>query len=385
MKLKFTIFCLFLALSNYAQTPRLSMTLKNGSSLNRFDIYIKAIDVLNAASISTCNYTILLSTTGITTPPVLTFTPVSSPSFNIGNWDVLNDLDGNSIQDVEIVNGQDYFVWLINGTALNASLTMSINSEIKIGTMTFANGLPATLLTTPRVAHLLGGGSSTIYELYMNIAAAPPVGGDALNHNSRVYGTTSGVDFENNSSPGYYWASVSNVTLPIKLTNFTATTTNCSIANLKWQTTQETNNKGFEVERSVDGQYFTNIGFVNGVGNNSTIKTYSFTANNLTQGLNYFRLKQIDLDGRFEYSPIVKVNNSCVGEISIFPNPAKDFITILGLDRNAKNNIKIYDNKGALVISLVNFNDNKINISNLSNGAYLLRINEIDNYKFVKQ
>lgn len=104
--------------------------------------------------------------------------------------------------------------------------------------------------------------------------------------------------------------------LPVELTSFTASLVNQNIL-LNWQTVTEVNNYGFEVERksNVKGEMsdvWGKIGFVNGNGNSNSPKSYSYEDNNLTPGKYSYRLKQIDNDGKYEYSNII--------EITIQPN-----------------------------------------------------------------
>jgi hypothetical protein len=99
-------------------------------------------------------------------------------------------------------------------------------------------------------------------------------------------------------------------TLLIRLPSFTGNNNN-GINQLQWQTVTESNNKQFEIERSSNGSSFTTIGIVSGAGNNSSIKNYSFNDAASLVGTNYYRLKQIEYDGKFEYSNtiILKADN----------------------------------------------------------------------------
>lgn len=112
--------------------------------------------------------------------------------------------------------------------------------------------------------------------------------------------------------------------LPVELTQFEVTEKN-GIVSLQWQTASETNNLGFEIERSPDARDWEKIGFVNGQGNSQTLNDYAFEDKSPYPGWNYYRLKQVDYDGKFEYSDIQSLHiesTPLADGFTIFPNPA---------------------------------------------------------------
>jgi hypothetical protein len=121
-------------------------------------------------------------------------------------------------------------------------------------------------------------------------------------------------------------SSVGAGTLPVKLSNFTASKNNSTV-NLKWQTEFEQNSSHFNIQRSTDGVNFTTIGTVQAKGTISTATDYSFTDNTIAT-LNgaktiYYRLQQADKDGRNELSSIVTVRNETIdGLLTVLQNPA---------------------------------------------------------------
>ncbi len=99
--------------------------------------------------------------------------------------------------------------------------------------------------------------------------------------------------------------------------------------DLNWQTATEFNNHGFEIQKSQDGITWRNIGFVNGQGTTSERHTYHFKDQQPFQGDNYYRLRQIDFDGKFEYSSIAVVAFTKIEKtVDIYPNPSNRNITI---------------------------------------------------------
>jgi hypothetical protein len=162
--------------------------------------------------------------------------------------------------------------------------------------------------------------------------------------------------------------------LPVVLMDFTAAG-NSALINLNWMVTGEANFKYYEVERSEDGVRFSAVGKVNGTQQSN----YSFSDNRLPAAqVIYYRLRMVDVDGRYTYSKIVPVRLSVKGRITIFPNPAKDFVTItLQKPLSSNSQIKITDATGRLVISRFaaaaqnNFN---IAVNKLPAGRYIISI-----------
>jgi hypothetical protein len=124
-----------------------------------------------------------------------------------------------------------------------------------------------------------------------------------------------------------------SATVPVKLTIFTATKSDNDV-KLNWQTASETNNDHFVIERSVNGFDFTAIGLRKGMGNKSTTSRYIYTDINVISKLNtpslYYRLKQVDNDGKTTYSSteVVHLSNKKAA-ITIYPNPTRGDLTII--------------------------------------------------------
>ena len=95
--------------------------------------------------------------------------------------------------------------------------------------------------------------------------------------------------------------------LPVSLLDFNGLVRNKAI-ELVWKTALENNSKHFEVLKSTDGISFTEIGKVNAAGNSTGIRAYQFMDNTPASGMNYYKLKQVDLDGSFVYSKNIAIN-----------------------------------------------------------------------------
>ncbi len=123
-------------------------------------------------------------------------------------------------------------------------------------------------------------------------------------------------------------ALVFNGILPVELVGFSVVKKRESV-ELTWQTASETNNSGFEIEHSTDGRNWNVLGFVTGRGTATDRYAYRFMHENPACGINYYRLRQIDFDGRAEYSAIRSVTlDNAPGSVKIFPNPASKQITV---------------------------------------------------------
>lgn len=156
--------------------------------------------------------------------------------------------------------------------------------------------------------------------------------------------------------------------LPINLLSFTAKKVNNEEVMLNWETATEENFKGFDVEASVDGSKFTKIGYVEGRGSDSK---YVMMDRNPFQGVNYYRLKSVDVDGSFVYSDIkaVEITERSRRELAVFPNPFNGGFTLSGLKPGSE--IKIHDIKGSVVYT--NKTDDsvfRVNVPSLVGGVY---------------
>ena len=145
----------------------------------------------------------------------------------------------------------------------------------------------------------------------------------------------------------------SGPSLPVTLTNFSASPKDNNII-LHWTTSSEINNLGFEVQRSLDGANWSALSFVNGAGNSTTVLQYSYVDEKLASGKRYFyRLKQIDLDKKFAFSPIVSAILDAIEGFSLeqnYPNPARsETIIKFTLPQKAKVTLSLFDMSGRLV------------------------------------
>lgn len=215
------------------------------------------------------------------------------------------------------------------------------------------------------------------------LARSPDFTGAFVAHSSIA---TNPVDF----SPGK--DNTDNTNLPINLISFNAQKIKQQVA-LSWETAAEINNDYMAVERSQDGRTFVEIGRVQGAGTTTTPQNYRFIDEAPLAGVNYYRLRQVDFDGRTEYHQVVSVNmGGATSSIRILPNPVNDF-TSLQLDQAFEQDtqVRIYDLTGRVVFAnnwAAGQQQLDLNLSFLANGSYVIRIEnqeEIITERFVKQ
>ena len=174
------------------------------------------------------------------------------------------------------------------------------------------------------------------------------------------------------------------VSLPVELTKFEAKAIDDTYIQLNWETATEINNEGFEIERSTNGVEFTKIAFVKGNGHSANINNYKFKDKEVNKNISYYyRLKQVDFDGQFEYSYVVNAMLKGKGGFSIGdfrPNPTKEntlatatiFSTIEELVI-----VNAYNTIGVNVLTLskqlkVGANEVVLSTENLSSGTYFI-------------
>jgi photosystem II stability/assembly factor-like uncharacterized protein len=165
-------------------------------------------------------------------------------------------------------------------------------------------------------------------------------------------------------SDGLIIAGYTDPQIPVELASFTASTNDGKVL-LNWVTASELNNRGFEIERASSRQVGTmpvqgweKIGFVAGFGTTTETKSYFFIDENPFIGKNYYRLKQIDFDGSFEYSETIEVDFNIPLRFALeqnYPNPFNPSTTInFELTQKGLVSLKVYDILGNLVTTLVN-------------------------------
>lgn len=306
---------------------------------------------------------------------VMVFTVVASATITTttqsGDWDASSTWD-NGVPGCydTIVISTGHRVTLIQDESLS-----SCGSPVYVivdGTLVLGSGfwflstsytltLPAGSALSIGVDGIIAGGTWT---------AATIIAGTTTIYNNTSDGNPSGPDY----------IAETGTTLPVELLSFASEAKNNSVI-IYWQTVSEKNSANFEVEHSIDAVSWNSIGMVEGSGNSNLLLNYTFVDEAPIHGPNYYRLKQIDFDGAYEYfGPIYQNfrNANAKGELKIYPNPngQGNLNVSIGIPMEQGDVIEIYDYSGRL-IKQIQLPESSIrydiDVSNFTKGIYFVR------------
>lgn len=261
------------------------------------------------------------------------------------------------------------------------------------GANTFAAGWVTSLYndsTAYRTAATPQEQNTTFYDVEFvsntDLHLAPPSTTDPRLKGLPIAGIT--TDIDNNTRPAVAptkGADEPGGPVPVQLFAFTGVSKG-DYNQLTWNTASESNNKGFEIERSADGTTFSSIGFVRSLSDNGTSATtlsYLFDDMNPLASRSYYRLKQTDRDGKFTYSNIISIKGReplAVEITNLYPNPVKDQFSVgISSATEGKVTVIVTDAGGKNVMTLpfaIKRGDNVLPLSAaaLQNGIYMLRV-----------
>jgi hypothetical protein len=174
-----------------------------------------------------------------------------------------------------------------------------------------------------------------------------------------------------------------STTLPVELVSFKAVLENKTTL-LSWKTATETDNAGYDIERSTDGKKFQSIGWVEGKGTTQVAQNYTYQDATMTEGKTYYyRLRQVDFSGKFEFSQVVSVTHGTKG-INVgdfYPNPStKGRVTLdFNAEREAEWIVTVYDASGKVMHTeqrrvLEGINTLAFNFTRLNKGMYFVKL-----------
>ncbi|MDR6803582.1 Leucine-rich repeat (LRR) protein [Dyadobacter sp. BE34] len=240
-----------------------------------------------------------------------------------------------------------------------------------------AQPVPGGALLTVNAGGTLGNNT---YKWYRNnVLFTTVVGNNSLTVTDV---STYRVEVTNSVMTGLTLVSLNyrNVQLPVALVSFNGKSEN-NQTKLSWKTTSETNNKGFEIERSADARSFEKIGFVDGSGDTKENQFYHFIdVNPLATG--YYRLKQLDYDGKFEYSKVIVVRAG-EGIVKMYPNPAQTELTVEGAGENEV--VSVFTPAGRPVLTGAKLSGGKLDVKDLKEGMYTIKIGDVAKKLLIKR
>jgi hypothetical protein len=176
--------------------------------------------------------------------------------------------------------------------------------------------------------------------------------------------------------------------LPVRWIGLQVRANNKNQVFVNWQVADEVNNKGYHVEMSYDGQYWMDLGYIPAKTPTNTEVAYDFTFLKKMTGLTYFRIKQLDIDGKFGYSWVKKLDMDAQDDPFIWPNPVSNAFNIMSKDSNAKIQVLNLGGKVAMTIPLKT-GVNRVDVSNLAKSIYTIRYTmddgEVKMLRMIKQ
>ncbi|MEP6749385.1 MAG: T9SS type A sorting domain-containing protein [Bacteroidota bacterium] len=219
-------------------------------------------------------------------------------------------------------------------------------------------------------------------------------GESQLNVNTlQLDGTVENSMFMGGGGRGESSQQFNTIALPVTLMSFGAAAAGNQV-KVQWQTATELNSSFFTVEKSLDGNSWQSIGKVNAAGHSDVPLSYQLLDTHPVEGINYYRLRSEDIDGKFSYSGVVTVHYSTGNntKIIVYPNPVTYQFTVAvqGLQTMARLHISLVNAQGKTIFNSQNLSGNTqtFNISNLAAGIYYLVINnngEVSTTKIVKE
>ena len=273
---------------------------------------------------------------------------------------------------------------------VTAGHQLTLNVDMDITNANFVlDGVNSVLTLGNNVDVILSGSNSSIdiqsdqarLSKTTGSAATITLGGQVIYNSTttRFNSTTNGVvNGLASASSARANPQFQSGTLPVKLSEFSVADKASSVL-LAWKTDIEVNSSHFEVERSADGKDWGSIGSVQASGNASVAQNYSFSDAAPLDGSNYYRLKMVDIDGRFEYSGIksVTVTNSVLNVVTA-PNPATSFINIsVNQPGREPYRLRLINRAGQVVFDqkyAAANNRIQLSLSNYTDGSYFVEV-----------
>lgn len=303
--------------------------------------------------------------------PVITFNSWWGEWSDASNWDL------NRVPK----NGDSIVIPMWKGVVFDKADTLS-NVYIKvIGYLTIQKKMR---LGGVSVIELAGSGRMNAWNAQRNVEAISMNGVSKYDEKSPLfmYGPAFAASNSGVSPNGFNLA-----VLPVVFNGFFVTRSNNNIV-LNWSTVMESNNSNYEVQRSLDGMNWSTLAVVVGAGNSTTLQQYDFTDKNMIAAVAYYRIKQVDVDGHYEYSILKSIRSN---EVTAYPR-----IYASGDNVNIEFNKEV---KNPITVRIVNMNGQvvgqrtfeqaayRINmkLNNPVSGAYVVHLSDKEGWNEVKK
>jgi hypothetical protein len=285
-------------------------------------------------------------------------------------YGVLNvdDSDGGNSNGTVTINS-DILVKPEGEVRINSKLLLGSASDIPPPPAVQACPYTLTLEDATAELNIVGETPDRMRICGLEIARG---GDDGCNPNF-PYGYPSYCEPSSGSFPGPFV--FNNSPLPVELLFFKAFSSPGGV-DLKWATASERNSEYFAIERSRDGKDFQEVGRVPSAGNTIARVDYNFLDEDVLLGRNYYRLKQVDFDGTYEYFNITFADTDGKRAVSLYPNPVQHSRIQFKLNfaSDEQSHAKVYNSTGALVSSFSFSGTHYNEESNLRSGAYILKV-----------
>lgn len=324
------------------------------------------------------NFGVVSKPAGSATP---TYTSTGLRSITSTGTTISNlDKPGDYVFSITAVNGPGAGPFLTaeygcSGASLTSTFTIHVEEKINANA---GSGLTGCVQSVPLFGNATGVGTGTWTVIDGPAGASPTIASPGSN-------STTANNLDILGQYRFAWNITTplggctgsdtvafNITcnLPVNLTDFRVSKQEASV-QLDWITGSESNNRGFDIEHATDGSHWKTIAFQASKaaeGNSVSPVAYNYTHTTPVNGSNYYRLKQLDLNGKWNYSPVRQIRMNA-SNISVYPNPARNNITVQGLAGNAT--IQIFDATGRRIKQVKSRSQLvSISISDLPEGTY---------------
>ncbi len=258
------------------------------------------------------------------------------------------------------------------------------SSSASLGTLSITNSTETQLVTSSGparsyVEHTFAGTSASSNSKTWNFNWHTP---SSYTGGATFYVVINEANGNSSSSGDIIYAKTfSSIVLPVKWLDFTVASVENRI-QLNWSTAQEINNDYFQIEKSEDGIEFLAIGNLKGKAKEVSKSYYSFNDDMPLAGKTFYRIKQVDLDGKFDYSKILSFDPKQSIDPVITYNQIENEIQINHADEMGS--VKIYGLNGQWVQTAISKGSNRFNINKMPDGIYLVEVNGLEKHWFKK-